>query len=619
MSFNPDKFLEKYEKAPAESEDQGFNPDSFLAKYDEDNSTEPYYNPVEKGLMKAGGAIADSKVGKGLQWFEKNVTNPGKDAFLDALGVEGDGKRSFKELFEHEDGFFSRKQMSEMFPDLFSDKPEEYKKPLVWKKDGAFDQSPGSAMGNVADIVVDPLNAIPLGKAASLGGRGVKAAAGKADDLLRISERAGKIGGKVRKGVAKTGSALTGIPEQSIETYMSRMDEVDDLIKQTGGDMSLAADDMREAWQKGIRSKKSSLGAGVDDALSKSDDLVDLSPLQQKIKAAKESIDPITQADDLKEIMELESVVNNVAKRGNVSARDMNNIKKFFQERAKSSYVKDGKIFNPGASSKKFARTFGRDARKMTEKAAPEVGANNRQLALLHDLEQKMNNNLLAPGKAENSLVTAGAGIHSRNLRNLKRLSEAADIDMVSDAQKLAAGKEFANPALIARDVTGKSATRTGLAAGAGFMLGGTGGAAVTTALTSPAALKIALKTGKISSDVVKNLAGGAKAITAPVLERAVQAAKTPAGKKIIENSLRGGRSEIEKAYPDEVNSSRDKDSMYANNDMMRMVEKNPAVIDGITNPKLKQKLKEYVEGRPSFIKEKIDEQEARDQYVQGN
>lgn len=608
MSFDFDKFIES-----SGGKAKGFDPDAFIDANTEKKipveMKEPYLNPVEKKLGQFGQWVGDSKLGKGLQWAEENVTNPGRDWFLsDVMGIEGKGKRSFKELMEHPEGFISAKKLSEHFPSRFSDDPDEYKKWFTWQKGGMMDQSPGSAIGNVADMTLDPVNLVPMAKGVSVAGKGVKAAASKIDDVAKISKGLSKLDDATgatmklaklktlpKKAMAKTGQALTGVPEQNILTYWDNMDDVDRLIKKYGGDMSSAADDMRDKWQKGMMTRRGQLGKQVGDALEKVDDAAaDLTPLKERISALKAKIDPDINPDDLSFITEMEDVVNKVAERG-AKPRDVNNLKKMFQERAKGSYLKSGQFMSTGNEAQKMSRTLGRDARKMVDELAPDVVEANRTLSFMHDLEKNMNRNLLASGRPENALVTAGAGTHSRNLNNLKKLSALSGVDMVGDARKLSAAKEFANPALLARDVTGKSATRTGLAAATGYMFGGPVGAAVTTAMTSPAALKVGLKTGKVSVKLVKKLAGGAKEITDETLKQAIKASKTEAGQFMIENALRAGRRGVSTGYPEHSNKS--KDSMYAVTSLLGGSE----------------------DTRPDFVTQHLDDDEKMKRFIESN
>lgn len=62
-----------------------------------------------------------------------------------------------------------------------------------------------------------------------------------------------------------------------------------------------------------------------------------------------------------------------------------------------------------------------------------------------------------------------------------------------------------------------------------------------------------------------------------------------------------------------------DSDGSPKRQSLFRSVVKNPKMIDNVQNEQLKEKLREYVERQKSFTKEKVDEQEARDQYVEGN
>jgi hypothetical protein len=108
-----------------------------------------------------------------------------------------------------------------------------------------------------------------------------------------------------------------------------------------------------------------------------------------------------------------------------------------------------------------------------------------------------MGKNLLTEGKTASPLIAAGSGANPANEKILKQLGQETGTDVLGEAQKLAAARTFGKPQLMPVDSTGKAVGRMGLASGIGFVTGGVPGAVIAGGLTSPAALKVAIKAGQ--------------------------------------------------------------------------------------------------------------------------
>lgn len=67
----------------------------------------------------------------------------------------------------------------------------------------------------------------------------------------------------------KMASTFTGVPEDLISTYFNRNKQINDIIQKSGGDMTIAADEMRQNWLNKLRSKKDQLGSTIGSELSK--------------------------------------------------------------------------------------------------------------------------------------------------------------------------------------------------------------------------------------------------------------------------------------------------------------------------------------------------------------
>ena len=147
-----------------------------------------------------------------------------------------------------------------------------------------------------------------------------------------------------------------------------------------------------------------------------------------------------------------------------------------------------------------------------------KIAEANNSLAKLHNIDDLMNSNLIAPGKPEAALLSAGSGTNLRNANALKSLGEMTGKDMKGDAEKLAAMKFFTNPSLTPVDTTGKAAGRMGLGglagAGLGHMTGIPGaeiiGATAGASTASPAAMKSIINAGQ---KVWQTIGAGVKSI----------------------------------------------------------------------------------------------------------
>ena len=191
-----------------------------------------------------------------------------------------------------------------------------------------------------------------------------------------------------------------------------------------------------------------------------------------------------------------------------MSVQDASDVKSFLQDKASSSYRNSGDIFALGKDSAEAAKSAAADARQLINKAAPEVAEANSTLAKLHEIEDKMNLNLIAVGKPEAALLAAGTGGNVRNVKYLQQLGELTGTNMLGEAEKLAAMRTFGKPPLLPMDTTGKTLTRMAVGGGAGSLLGGPVGAAVGAGLSSPATLKAAIDAGLLGKEALKSEAG---------------------------------------------------------------------------------------------------------------
>lgn len=505
--------------------------------------------------------------------------------------------------------------LSDVLPGAFTDDPVEAEKWYKFKKGGSADISASGAAGLGLDIVADPINLVPgaaLAKGAKGAGRIAKTGAAKTADVL--AKTGEKVANVASKTTTKVGSALTGIPEKNIATYIKKTGEVDKVIAKHGGDMTLAADELRENLQTAIRSKISSLNNDVKEAIAKSP-AGSFASNEAVIKAldhVKAGINPKLYPERIQEIEELTNKIKGLTEApykemlspnaqreisAAMSAEAANEAKRFLQEAAKGSYVKGGQLFSSSDEAARAAKAGGREARKIEMKLAPDTIEPNKQLSKLHAYEKNVNKNLLAPGKTESALMAAGSGGNARNAKNLREIGEITGVDALGEAEKLSAAKTFANPSLLPTDATGKSAARMAFAAVTGSALLGPAGSAIGLAFTSPAVLKQAIKAGKVTSEVVSKLAGGAKNMTDEVIEQAVKAANTEKGQAIIRTLEKAPKAESVQKY-NEVAESKTRplkgSEKWANDGFEKLKEQGLKDLDKdtlLSNPKAKKLL----------------------------
>jgi hypothetical protein len=186
-------------------------------------------------------------------------------------------------------------------------------------------------------------------------------------------------------------------------------------------------------------------------------------------------------------------------------------VKQFLQDEATSAYRNPGES-SLGTKAANAAKSAAAKARLLVNQAEPQVARANDELANLHDIEDTMNSSLITEGKSEHGLVSAGSDGNERNALALKKLGSATGTNMIGEAEKLAAMKQFGSPKLMANMAGAHSIGRIGLGGLIGGAVGqheGEGfipGALMGAALTSPAAIKVAIDSGILTKDAVGKL-----------------------------------------------------------------------------------------------------------------
>ncbi len=349
------------------------------------------------------------------------------------------------------------------------------------------------------------------------------------------------------KAAIKVASGMTGISEQDILTYASKSKEIQSMLKRAGGSIPEAADRIRENIQRGIQNTKTRLNRQIEEGLTSSSKTanIDLGTVTKSLDDSLARLDPRVNSAEIEEINGIKNLIDKFRdpttdaqltgpSKPFVNVSDLNKIKNILQEKAKSTYVKDGQIFQTSTQSKMAANKAAFEANKILGVLAPQIRDANLQLSQLHRIDDKIARNLITSGKPEAALLAAGAGENLRNNLSLKRLSKITGNDFVGEAQKLSAARTFENPSILPQGSTGKSTGRTVVAAGLAGLLGGPVAAVVAGAATSPIALKLAINTGKIPVEVIKKITNTSGEITEAVLKKAFDSLQTGEGQKYL-------------------------------------------------------------------------------------
>ncbi len=307
------------------------------------------------------------------------------------------------------------------------------------------------------------------------------------------------------KGLPKTGHALTGVSEQEIKTYAQRADQVKKMANESNASTLEAADLMREQFNKDIDTTTKNINDALSKKLNASTKKINSEPIYDALEKYKSELNPNLYIEEIKQIDDLQTRVLNATSGDKIPIGLGNDIKQYLQNKAKSAY-RNGDMFQIGTEAANAAKGGAAKARALIDAVEPEVTELNSTLAKFHDIENSMNQNLLKVGSPEAALITAGTGLNERNVSTLKKLGELTGTPMLEQAQNLAAMRTFNNPPFLPVDTTGKSALRTGLAAGVGAIFGGPTGGAMMTGLTSPFALKGMIEAGRAAKPVIEKV-----------------------------------------------------------------------------------------------------------------
>jgi ribosomal protein S13 len=371
---------------------------------------------------------------------------------------------------------------------------------------GAASLRGGAALGGIMGLgqsesdvtrgnILNPAQDVAMGAA----GGALFPAVGKAISpmLPHVIPERGTIGRKL-------GTLLTGVPERELQTYAAQTGAINKMIKESGGDLTVAADAVREKLQAGLRKTKDNLNKQISEVLNNASPqkTIPLDPIINKLQLEKAKLNPnlheeaVSQLDDI-----IGKVAGEADDKGNVNLKSLQDIKMYLMDKAKGSYLKGGQLFSTASEAANAAKRAATTTLEVLNPLAPEIQKANKQLQQLHFIEGNLNKNLIAAGKPEAALLAAGSADASRNRTMLKKLGELTNQNALGEAEKLAAARTFANPSYSPVDTTGKSAFRLMTASGIGGAVGGVPGAIAAGALTSPAMTKMAINIADLARD----------------------------------------------------------------------------------------------------------------------
>lgn len=379
----------------------------------------------------------------------------------------------------------------------------------------------------------------------------------------------------------KLGGAATGIPEETIQNYSARTAEVNQMYKDAGGELSVAADKVRQDVSNAIQGTKKQLNGQITKALETApkDPVAPATPMIEVLEKAKAGLNPNLKSDAISDLDEMIAKLRTEAESqgsdGNVSLQSLYEIKKYLQEQASSAYVKGGQIFTRASEAAQAAKQAAGVARKILHPMAPEIANADNQLSVLHTLESNLNKNLIAPGKSDSALFAAGAGSNPRNAKLMDQIGDITGYPLTQKAQDLASARTFGKPQLLPVDATGKAVARQAGAALLGHTIGGPIGATVGAAATSPATLKLAINI----ADKLKQIPSGA-----------AFAQNNPIAFQALVSQLVRPSTDLQQASS----------PILENPKVMQLMQENPGLIDDIQDPRLKAEVQKALGRNPA-------------------
>ena len=334
-----------------------------------------------------------------------------------------------------------------------------------------------------------------------------------------VGKTATAVKGMAKSALPRIGHALSGIPAKEISTFAKDYKKVSEMISKYKDAPDVAADMVREGYQAKLQAFKRGANNELSTALSSGDasKRIPVAPLVEELSKQQARINPKLYPGDHGAMADLQKTVLDMSTDGTVSASEMHELKQFFDDIAKPEWTATGqRIFTKGDKVARAAKQTANIARKEVNTAVPAAKQANQKLSALRQIEDKMNKNLIAPGKPEGALTSAGSGGNIRARAQLERLGKVTGQDFLSEAESLAAFNRFRDIPLLPVDPTGKSLLRSGGGAALGYSIGGWPGAAV--GAMSPAAIRYGIPAYKRGVEPILNALPSAESLYRPTM-----------------------------------------------------------------------------------------------------
>lgn len=428
-------------------------------------------------------------------------------AYKGQLGAPAETAPSGKEIAEY--AGVPKTAASDVAPGLYSDTGNEW---LKLKKGGLLDPSASGVAGAAIDVVTDPGTYAPIGKGLKVAGEAIHAIPGVKPALAMAGH-----------GLTKLASATSGIAEDLIANYAKHTDQIEKLIKQYGPDIATASDDVRQKFMAVISTTRKGLSGAISKTLETVDPArkISVTPIIESLTAARNKINANLRPEDVAVIDEMIARVTKDAPGGITSPQGLYDLSTFLNDHAKGAFAKDGTIFNKGSAPAKIARDATAQSRNLIKQELPEIAEANGKLHKLHIIEENLNKNLISPGKPEGALITAGSGAN-RGRKSLQLLERMTGEKFVQPATDLATQKAFAHAGILPNGAhTGYAVGRMGVGGLIGYEAGGNLQSMIEgAALSSPAAIKGLIKSGRLTGKIASKIGVKKGLLTAAEVER---------------------------------------------------------------------------------------------------
>lgn len=336
------------------------------------------------------------------------------------------------------------------------------------------------------------------------------------------------------KGLLKTASSMSGVPEQVITHYSENMPAVDKIQ-----DLPDYADKARKMAQASIERFKGTQNKKISTALNNNYGvMVDVTPAKNVVENSMKIINTRVNPEKFNALKEQWDFLNSLGKQEGeklmMPLEDAYALKQKLQEMAE--FIPQGQNFKQKDFVDQTYASMSRQIRKSVNAAAPDIANAELNLAKLRGYDKSLNRNLIKAETPYSAMISTGSGKNPMNAAKVERLGNLVGEDLLTPMKNLAASDQLANADLISSYTTGRAMIPF-TAATLGYGAGGLGGAIKATAATAmgtPLGIKYSLKGAnlankirltpqKVSSELIQYLGPDIQSALAPDLSRTPQ------------------------------------------------------------------------------------------------